>query len=150
KTKYAHAAAVALATVGIACAVAAAEISPPNNDDPARSAAQESAVETRILDGHVGFYRLNDSAVLTVTRDGQQLNAHLTGHAAVPIHARSTTEFSYKDGAISFITGPDGQTASLILHQHGVDTPMTRIDAAAAQRIITGRHPGKFPGGALI
>jgi hypothetical protein len=34
KTKYAHATAVALACLGIAFAVGAAEISPPNNDDP--------------------------------------------------------------------------------------------------------------------
>jgi hypothetical protein len=46
-------------------------------------------------------------------------------------------EFSYKDGQISFITEPDGQTTSLILHLHGVDVPMKLIDAATAQRIAS-------------
>jgi predicted transcriptional regulator len=48
KTSYAHATAVALACLGSAFAVGAAK-SPPNNDDPAKSASQESAVDTRIM-----------------------------------------------------------------------------------------------------
>jgi hypothetical protein len=140
----------------IACAVGAAEISPPNNDDPGKSASQESAADTDVLDGHVGFYQLNENTLLTITRNGQQLNAQITGQQAVPMHARSNTEFSYKDARISFITEPDGHTISLILHQHGVDMPMQRVDAATAQRIVagtlvrTGPRPGKFVGGALI
>lgn len=137
KTKYAHATAVALACLGIAVAVGAAEISPPNNDDPGKSTSQESAVDGKILDGHVGFYQLNDNAVLTVTRSGQQLNAQLTGQKALPIYARSNTEFSYKDAQITFITDSDGQTTSLILHKYGADVPMKRIDAATAQRIAS-------------
>jgi hypothetical protein len=161
KTKYAHATAAALASLGIAFAVGAAEISPPNNDDPGKSVSQESAVDTRILDGHVGFYQLNDRAVMTITRNGQQLNAQLTGQKASPIYARSTTEFSYKkDAQISFIIEPDGQTTSLILHKYGVNMPMKRIDAATAQRITSisaeqpaggGRPKGRgLMGGALI
>jgi hypothetical protein len=137
KTKHAHATALAFACLGIAFAVGAAEISPPNNDKPIRSASQESAADTRIRDGHVGFYQLNDNAMLTITRNGQQLNAQLTGQSSVPIFARSNTEFSYKDKSISFITGSDGQTTSLMLHQYGIDMPMKRIDAATAQRIAS-------------
>ena len=140
KTKYTHATAVALACLGIAFAVGAAEISPPNNDAPRKSASQGSAVDTRRLDGHVGFYRLNDNAVLKIFRNGQQLNAQLTGQRSVQIFARSNTEFSYKDKSISFITEADGQTTSLILHQHGIDTPMKRVDAATAQRIAKSRN----------
>jgi bla regulator protein BlaR1 len=155
KTKYAHATAAALACLGVAFAVGAAEISPPNNGDPGKSASQESAVDTKILDGHVGFYQLSDHAVLTITRTGQQLDARLTGQRALPIHALSNTEFSYKDGRISFITEPDGQTTSLILRQHGVDLPMKRIDAATAQRIagVKIEQPSEkkgMMGGALI
>jgi len=135
KTRHAHVTAAALACLGIAFAVGAAEINPPNNDDPGKSASQEGAAAIGSLDRHVGFYRLNDYAVLTITHDGQQLNAQITGQRPVPIFARSNTEFSYKDKSISFGAGPDGQTASLILRQHGVDMPMKRIDAATAQRI---------------
>jgi hypothetical protein len=160
KTKYTRVTAVALACLGIAFAVGAGEISPPNNDAPRRSASQGSAVDTQILDGHVGFYQLNDNTVLTITRNGQQLNAQLTGQPALPIHGRSNTEFSYKDAQISFITEPDGQTTSLILHQHGANVPMKRIDAATAERIagIRAEQPARreipkgkgLMGGALI
>jgi bla regulator protein blaR1 len=155
KTKYTHATAAALTCVGIAFAVGAAEISPPNNDDPGKSVSQQSAIDAKILDGHVGFYQLNDNVVMAITRNGQQLNAQLTGQKALPIYPRSNTGFSYKDGEISFITEPDGATASLVLHQHGVDLPMKRIDAATAQRIasthgLPARRPGNFVGGALI
>jgi bla regulator protein blaR1 len=155
KTKHAHAMAVALACLGIAFAVGAAEISPPNNDEPVKSALQESGADTEIRDGHVGFYQLNDNAVLTIAHSGQQLNAQFTGQPSVPIFARSNTEFSYKDKSISFITEPDGQTTSLILHQYGIDMPMKRVDAATAQRITsirTGRsyQPKPDRRGALI
>src|SRR5262249_7447725 len=61
--------------------------------------------------------------------------AQLTGQPAVPIYARSNTEFSYKDAEISFITEPPGQTTSLILRKYGVNVLMKRIDAATAQQI---------------
>jgi len=137
ETKHAHATAVAFACLGTVFAVGAAGISPPNNEDAGKSASQPSAVDTATLDGHVGFYQLNDHAVFTITRNGQQLNAQLTGQPSVPIFVRSSTEFSYKGKSISFITEPDGQTTSLILHQYGVDMPMKRIDGATAQRIAS-------------
>jgi bla regulator protein blaR1 len=153
KARYARATAVAFACLGTAFAVGAAGISPPNSEGS--SASQPSAVDPAKLDGHVGFYQLNDHAVLTITRNGQQLSARLTGQSSIPIFARSSTEFSYKDKSISFITEADGQTTSLILHQYGLDMHMNRIDGATAQRIASIRaeqrpqpHPERF--GALI
>jgi len=143
---------VALACLGIAFAVGAAEITPPDHDAPGSSASQRSAVDTETLDGLVGYYRLNDRAVLTVSRDGQQLTARLTGQNAVPIQARSTTEFSYKDGSINFIAGPDGRATSLTLHRYGVDVQMTRIDAATAQLVTSIRpeRPARELGALII
>jgi hypothetical protein len=155
QTRYARAAAAALACLGIACAVGAAEISPPNGDASGRSASQELAVDTATLDSPVGFYQLNDRSVMTIARDGQQLNAHWTGLRAVPLYPRSNTEFSCKDVVISFVTEPDGKTTALILHKYGVDISMKRIDAdAAQQRIFIGPERDARPrpdwGGALI
>jgi len=140
ETKYAPATAALLACLGVACAVGAAEISPPRNEISSASASPESAIDTKTLDGHVGFYRLNDATVMTIARDGPQLTAQLTEQRAVPIPARSKTEFSYRDNkSISFVTEPDGRTTSLILHQYGIDMPMKRIDAATAQQIADSR-----------
>jgi len=164
KTKYAHATAAAFACLGIAFAVGAAEISPPNNSAPGQSGSQQNILDTKTLDGHVGFYQLNDRTVMTITRTGEQLNAQMTGQPAQPIYARSNTEFSYKDAEISFITNPDGQTTSLILRKYGVNMLMKRIDAATAQQIpepwtrgsprfapgTPPLLPGQYGGGALI
>lgn len=144
-TSYARTTAIALACLGITFAVGAVEISPPNNDDPGRSASQEStqpsAIDTRTLDGYVGFYQLNDRTVMAITRNGRQLYAKLALQHALPIYARNNTEgnteFSYKDAQISFITEADGQATALILHKYGVDMPMKRIDTAAAQAITS-------------
>jgi bla regulator protein BlaR1 len=141
KTRYARTTAVALACLGIACAVGAAEISPPNKDAPGKSTSQERVVDTRTPDGYVGFYQLNDRTVMTITRSGRQLYAKLALQHALPIYAKSNTEgnteFSYKDAQISFIAEADGQATSLVLRKYGVDMPMKRIDAVAAQAITS-------------
>jgi bla regulator protein BlaR1 len=121
-TRCPRASAIVLACLGTACAVGAAELTPPSNDD---------------ADRHVGFYQLNDHAVFTISRTGAQLNAQLTGQASVPLFARSATAFSYKDKSISFVTAPDGQTTSLILRQYGIDMAMPRIDGATAREIAS-------------
>jgi len=145
QTRHARAAAVAFACLGSAFAIGATGISPPSNDDASRSASRPSgAVETATLNGHVGFYQLNDYAVFTISRNGAQLNAQLTGQSSVPIFARSPTEFSYKDKSVSFVTAPDGRTTSLILHQYGLDMPMRRIDGVAAQEIASLRAERRY------
>ena len=137
KIRYARATAVTLACLGTAFAVAAAEVSPPGSSAASNSASQPSAVDTAMLDRHVGFYQVNDQAVFTITRSGQQLNAQFTEQSSVPILARSDVEFSYKDKSISFVIAPDGQTTSLIFHQYGIDLPMRRIDAATALAAVS-------------
>jgi hypothetical protein len=109
-----------------------------NIDHSGKPARQEVAVDPTILDGYVGFYQLNDNAVFTVTRDENHLVTRLTGQGAVPIYAKSNTEFFAKvvDAQISFIRGTNGQARSLILHQGGGNIAMERIDAATAQEIV--------------
>jgi hypothetical protein len=155
QTGYAGAAAAALTCFGIACALGAAEIGPPTGEASGRSASQELVLDVATLDGYVGFYQLNERGVMTIARDGQQLSAHMIAQTAIPLDARSRTEFSYKDAVISFVTEPDGQTTALILRKYGIDIPMKRIDAAAAQRIVSigperDHRPKPDWGGALI
>jgi hypothetical protein len=110
-----------------------------NIDQSGKPARQEVAVDATILNSYVGFYRLNDNAVFTVTRDENHLVTRLTGQGAVPIFAQSDTEFFAKivDAEISFIPGTKGQARSLILHQGGGNIPMERIDGATAQEIAS-------------
>ena len=55
----------------------------------------------------------------------------------MPLYAEGKTEFFAKvvNAQISFIPDASGRTESLVLHQHGRDVPMKRINATEAQRI---------------
>lgn len=107
-----------------------------DTEHPGTPAREEVAVDASVLDGYVGFYQLDERAVFAVTRDGNHLVTRLTGQGDVPFYAESKTKFFAKvvDAQISFVPGENGQAGSLILHQGG-DTPMPRIDGAAAQEI---------------
>jgi hypothetical protein len=111
--------------------------SPPAATSATRPVRQEIAVDAATLDGYAGFYQLDDNAVMTVTRDGNHLLMRLTGQGPVPWYAESNTEFFAKvvDAQISFIADARGQAESLVLHQHGRNMPMKRIDATTAQQI---------------
>jgi bla regulator protein blaR1 len=142
RTKWTWATAMTLACLGVVLAAGAAEVSPPNvdnsaKDSSAKSVRQEIAVDATILDRYVGFYKLSDNVVNTVTRDGNQLLTRLTGQGAVPVYAQDKTEFFAKvvDAQITFVTDANGEATSLILHQGGHNVPMQRIDAATAQQI---------------
>lgn len=134
RTKFSWASGAALACLGIALAAGAAEVSPPSADKPAQ---QEVTVDSKVLEGYVGFYQLSESAILTVTLNGQQLTAQLTGQPAVPLYAHSNTEFFLKvvDAQIRFLPDAQGQAAALILRQGGRNATMQRIDANTAQQI---------------
>jgi Domain of unknown function (DUF3471)/Glyoxalase superfamily protein len=117
--------------------VLAAKIKSESNLPVAEPARQEVAVAASILDEYVGFYKLNDNAVLTVTRDEDHLITQLTGQGTVPIYAESNTEFFAKvvHAEFTFVIGAKKHATSLIMHQNEVDIPLERIDGASAQAI---------------
>jgi D-alanyl-D-alanine-carboxypeptidase/D-alanyl-D-alanine-endopeptidase len=80
------------------------------------------------LDRVVGRYRLAPQLLLTVTRDGAQLLAQLSGQLAMPVFAASPTEFFWKavDAQLSFELDASGRAAKAVLHQGGQDVPATR------------------------
>jgi bla regulator protein BlaR1 len=111
--------ATVLACFGVVLVAGAAEVSPPNVETFDKPVQQKIAVDAAILDSYVGFYRLGDNAVLTMTRDGKQLVAQRSCQPAVAIHPQSNTEFFYKvvDAQISFITDAKGEATSLMTLQ---------------------------------
>lgn len=55
---------------------------------------REIEIDISVLDRYVGFYRMADQAVMTISRDGTQLISRLTGQPSVPICcARRTNSF---------------------------------------------------------
>jgi len=111
----------------------------PGGSPSGKTARQKVAVDAVILDGYAGFYRLDDNAVFTVTREADHLLTHLSGQFHVPFHAQSPTEFfaDVVDAQITFVGDGRGPATSVILHQGGVNYPMPRIDAATAQEIAS-------------
>jgi Glyoxalase superfamily protein/Domain of unknown function (DUF3471) len=109
----------------------------PADVDSQKGERQEIHVDADILDRYVGHYQLLEQAVMTISRDGDQLISCLTGQRSVPLYGESKTRFFAKvvNAQISFMTDKAGRAESLVLHQNGHDISMERIDAAEAKRI---------------
>ena len=86
------------------------------------------AIDPALYAGYVGDYVLGLGMVLTVTREGDQLLARLTGQDAFPIFPESETQFFYKvvDAQITFEV-QDGEVKSLTLHQNGQAMPALKL-----------------------
>lgn len=80
------------------------------------------------LDDYVGRYTLAPQAVLSITLDGAQLMAQLTGQPPLPIFAEKADRFFYRvvDAQIDFERDASGKVVSLTLHQNGRDLKFTR------------------------
>ena len=111
----------------------------PGSNLSGHPARQKVALDAVILDSYTGFYRLDDNAVFTVTREADHLLTHLPGQIHVPFHAQSPTEFFSEivDAQITFVGDERGPATSVSLHQGGVSYPMPRIDATVARQIAS-------------
>jgi CubicO group peptidase (beta-lactamase class C family) len=81
------------------------------------------------LERCVGKFALAPGAVMSITREGGQMYAQLTGQGKIEIFAESPTSFFPRvvDALITFEIGADGKAASLTLHQNGRDMPAPRV-----------------------
>jgi len=136
--------AATLACFSIALTALAAQVSPPNAESPAPVAGKPAPVERKeitlgdaALDRYVGTYKLGDTMIFTVKRDGKYLQAQLTGQQFIEMYPESETKFFYKaiDAQLEFKLDPSGGVESVTLFQHGNVVPMPRIDGALAQQI---------------
>ncbi len=88
------------------------------------------ALTAEQLDAYVGKYQLAPGIVLTITRDGQQLNTQLTGQPAVPVYADKPDHFFLKvvDAQLDFERDAAGKVTALTLHQNGRDLKAPRAE----------------------
>ena len=86
-------------------------------------------LDAAVLDGCVGRYQFS-SATYTVTREGTQLFAQISGQPRAEIFAKSPTEFFYTavDAQITFERNAEGKATAAVLHQAGRDLRWTRIE----------------------
>jgi CubicO group peptidase (beta-lactamase class C family) len=85
---------------------------------------KEVAVPAAALSRYVGTYQMAPGAVLTVTLEGTQLTAQLTGQPAIPIYPESETLFFYKvvEATLEFQQDAGGAVTAVRLRQGPIDT----------------------------
>ncbi len=129
-------AAAVLACLSLVLVSVAAEVAPPTAATSSEARVSID-LDSAVLERYTGDYKLTPTAVLTVTREGTQLFAQLTGQPKAEIFAQSESEFFYKivKARISFETDSQGRTTGLVLHQNGRNMNAPRIDATVAQQI---------------
>jgi beta-lactamase regulating signal transducer with metallopeptidase domain len=120
-----------LSAISLSATLAATQVTTPT-----ATGASEITLDSATLDRFVGHYELNPGSILTIARDGSQLNATLTGQPTFPIYADSPTEFHWKvvPARVSFSGDANGLAATATIHQNGADIPAARIDDDAAAR----------------
>jgi len=82
------------------------------------------------LDAYVGRYQYGPNTVMTVSRDGTQLFAELTGQPKFPIFPKSETEFEWRVVAASvrFVRGEKGKASKAVHTQNGTSFDAPKMD----------------------
>ena len=129
-----------LASFAIALTALAAQVSPPNAESPPPTAEKPATGERQaiklpaaVLDRYVGQYKIGQTFLFKVRRDGDRLLAQITGQPEAEIFPESETRFFYKivDAQLDFVTDGGPATAAT-LHQGGHNPTWPRIDDASA------------------
>ena len=94
------------------------------------------AVDPKLFDNYVGFYRLSEQKVFSVTREGDHLFNQTTGQRKFEIFPESDRKFFYTISAaqVSFEPDADGRIVALVLHQDGRERRAPRISAEDAAK----------------
>jgi beta-lactamase regulating signal transducer with metallopeptidase domain len=94
------------------------------------------AVDPKLFDNYVGFYRLSEQKVFSVTREGDHLFNQTTAQRKFEIFPESDRKFFYTISAaqVSFEPDADGRIVALVLHQDGRERRAPRISAEDAAK----------------
>lgn len=104
------------------------------------------SLPAKALQKFVGMYQLAPKHYVTITRDGDQLEARLTGQPAADIYPETATHFFYKAvrAQIFFQTNDRSEVTGLVLHQNGMKHPAKKLSAAKA-RAVKARQAANAP-----
>ena len=85
---------------------------------------KETSLPASTLARYVGTYQMPGNAELSVTLDGNQLKAQLTGQPAFPIFAESETLFFYRvvEATLEFQKDAGGAVTAVRLRQGAIDS----------------------------
>lgn len=90
-----------------------------------------------VLNEYVGAYQMAPGIYITISLSGDHLTGQLTGQESMPLFAEANDKFFPKavDAELQFVKDSSGKVSSLVLHQNGHDTSMTRLNDAEAKHI---------------
>ena len=93
---------------------------------------EEVAADPQTLDRYVGVYLFPPNLTLTISREGDQLYAQLTGQEKFPVFPEGEGKFFLKavDAQLSFAADAEGKVTQVTLHQNGRQQVAKRADAA--------------------
>jgi hypothetical protein len=95
---------------------------------PAAKERKEITLAPAVLQPYVGQYQFAPGVILTVTLDGTQLSAQLTGQPAFPLYAGTETDFFLKvvEAGVTFEKDASGAVTAVVLHQNGMNQRAAR------------------------
>jgi hypothetical protein len=93
-------------------------------------------VDPKVLGGYVGGYRFGPNGVMTITLEGDQMYAQLTGQPRFEIFPKSQREFFLKvvDAQFTFDVDADGKATQVTLLQSGVKLTAARLNENELKR----------------
>jgi hypothetical protein len=94
-------------------------------------------VDPKVFNGYVGGYRLGPNAVMTISREGDQMYAQLTGQPKFEIFPKGDREFFLKvvDAQLTFDVDADGKATQVTLLQNGMKQTAARLNESESKRI---------------
>jgi len=86
-------------------------------------------VDAKVYDAYIGKYDYS-KAIMTVTREGNQLFAQITGQPKFEIFPKSETEFFWKDvnAQVTFVKDKSGKVTKAIHEQAGQKFDAPRME----------------------
>ena len=128
-----------LTALSLGVAAAATQVAPPaaTNSTSTASSAGEVKLSAESLTRLTGQFKFTETSLMTITQNGNQLFAQLSGQPSIEIFPKSETSFFYKivNAQIDFQLDQQNEVTGLTLHQNGHDYFMPRISSADAEQI---------------
>jgi hypothetical protein len=116
-------------TISLSIAMAATQVTTQDTN-----AGAVPTLDTATLDRYVGNYKIGTASLLTITRQGSELSAKISGQPTFPIYPDSPTEFHWKvvPARVTFSGDANGVASTATIHQNGADIAGSRVDDSIA------------------
>jgi hypothetical protein len=94
-------------------------------------------MDSPTLDRFVGTYLIGSCGILSITRDGEQLYAQMSGQPNLPIYPETPPKFRWRtiNAQVTFAIDNGRPATSATIHQGGGEVMATRLDETATRAI---------------